>query len=80
MTPATLDMPETLAKPLEAVNQTAKRAIKSVRHGLEQLEDLKDEAAHQVKRQPLMAIGIAAGTGLLVGVAIGWIGGRFARR
>ena len=31
----------------------AKRAIKSVKRGVEELEDLKDEAAHRVKRQPL---------------------------
>ena len=80
MTPATFEMPETLAKPIEAVNHAAQRAMKSVKSGLEQLEDFKDETAHRVKRQPLAAIGIAAGVGLIVGVAVGWMGARCERR
>jgi len=57
----------------------AKRAMKSVKRGVEQLEDLKDEAAHRVKRQPLKAVGIAAGVGLVFGMGLGWIGGRFGK-
>jgi hypothetical protein len=33
-----------------------------------------------VKRQPLNAIAIAVGVGLIVGLSAGWIGGRFSRR
>jgi ElaB/YqjD/DUF883 family membrane-anchored ribosome-binding protein len=55
----------------------AKRVI---RRGVETLEDLKDETAHAVKRQPFRAIAIAAGVGLLVGVVVGWIGDRFGQR
>jgi ElaB/YqjD/DUF883 family membrane-anchored ribosome-binding protein len=58
----------------------AKRAMKSVRRRVEELGDLKDEAAVRVKRQPLVSVGIAAGVGLMVGVALGWMGGRFAQR
>ena len=58
----------------------AARAIKSVRRGVEELGDLKDEAAHRVKRQPLKAVGIALGVGLVLGMAVGWIGGRFGPR
>jgi ElaB/YqjD/DUF883 family membrane-anchored ribosome-binding protein len=54
----------------------AKRAMKSVRHGVEELGDLRDEAAHRVKRQPLWAVGIALGIGLVSGFALGWIGRR----
>lgn len=57
----------------------AKRAIKSVQRRVEELGDLKDEAAHRVKRQPFKAVGIAVGVGLVVGVAVGWIGGRFGK-
>ena len=55
----------------------AKRAIKSVKRGVQELGDLKDEAAYRVKRQPLKAIGIAVGVGFLAGMTLGWIGGRF---
>ena len=51
-----------------------KRAITSVKRGVEELADLKDEAVHRVKGQPLRALGIALGVGLVVGFAVGWIG------
>jgi len=58
----------------------ARRAMTSVQRRVETLEDLKDEAAHRVKRQPFKAIGIAAGVGLVCGLAVGWIGARFSQR
>ena len=54
----------------------AKRALKSAQRGIERLEDIKDEGVHYVKRQPLKAIAMAAGIGLVVGMAAGWIRGR----
>jgi ElaB/YqjD/DUF883 family membrane-anchored ribosome-binding protein len=54
----------------------ARRAVKSVRHRVEDLEDLKHEAIHRVKRRPLRAIGIAVGVGLVLGVVAGWLGAR----
>ena len=57
----------------------AKRAIKSVQRRVEELGDLKDEAAYRVKRQPFKALGIAVGVGLVLGVAVGWIGARFGK-
>ena len=59
----------------------AKRALKkSVHRGIERLEDIKDEGVHYVKRQPLKAIAIAAGVGLVVGMAAAWITGRFRQQ
>jgi ElaB/YqjD/DUF883 family membrane-anchored ribosome-binding protein len=56
----------------------AKRAVeKSVQRGIEKLEDIKDESVHYVKRQPLKAMAMAAGVGLMVGMAAAWITGRF---
>ena len=55
----------------------AKRAISSsVKRGVEGFEDLKDEAVHRVKRQPLKAVSIALAAGLVLGLAAGWIGRR----
>jgi ElaB/YqjD/DUF883 family membrane-anchored ribosome-binding protein len=51
----------------------AKRTIKSAQH---RVEDLKDEATYRVKRQPFKALGIAVGVGLVLGMAVGWIGSR----
>jgi ElaB/YqjD/DUF883 family membrane-anchored ribosome-binding protein len=59
----------------------AKRAVKkSVQRGIERLEDIKDEGVHYVKRQPLKAIAMAAGAGLMVGMAAAWITGRFRQQ
>jgi ElaB/YqjD/DUF883 family membrane-anchored ribosome-binding protein len=52
----------------------ARRAIRSVRRGVEELADLKDEAVHRVKRQPLKAVSVAVGLGLVLGLAIGRVG------
>ena len=58
----------------------AKRAMKSVQRGVETLEDFRDEAAYRVKREPFKAVGIAAGIGLVLGVAVGWFGARVGQR
>jgi ElaB/YqjD/DUF883 family membrane-anchored ribosome-binding protein len=56
----------------------AKRAAKSVRHGLERLEDAREEAIHLLKRRPLKTLAVTAGVGLTVGLAAGWLAGRFS--
>ena len=59
----------------------AKRAAKQfVQRGIERLEDTKDEGVHYVKRQPLKAIAMAAGVGLMIGMAAGWITSRFSQQ
>ena len=56
----------------------AKRAAKSVRHGLERLEDARDEGIHLLKRRPLKTLAVTAGVGLTVGLVAGWVAGRFS--
>ncbi len=51
----------------------AKRAVKSVRRGIERLQDIKDGATYYVKRRPLKIIAVAAGLGLVAGFAAGLI-------
>ena len=58
----------------------AKRAMTSVRRAVEELGDLRDEAAHRVKSQPLKVVGIALGIGLVLGLVVGWIGRGSGRR
>jgi len=48
----------------------ARRTARSVRRGLEKAED---DAAYYVRRQPLKTVGVAAGVGLVVGIAAGWL-------
>ncbi len=54
----------------------ARRAVKTVRRGIERLRDIRDEAAYYVKRRPLRTIAMAAGLGLLVGATAGLTVGR----
>ncbi len=49
----------------------ARRVAKSVRRGIERLQDVKDEATYYIRRRPLKTIAMAAGLGLVVGVAAG---------
>jgi ElaB/YqjD/DUF883 family membrane-anchored ribosome-binding protein len=56
------------------------RAKRAARRSARQLTDLRDEAAYRVKRQPLAAIGVAAGVGLFVGVVTGLVAGRLTTR
>ena len=80
MTPAASEAPQLLkslaADAIEDGVHAAKRTIMSVQRRVENLADLKDEAAHRVKRQPFKAVGMAVGVGLVLGMAVGWIGGR----
>ncbi len=58
----------------------ARRTVKSVRRGIERLEDIRDDATRYVKRRPLTTTAMAAGVGLVVGLMAGWIArGRGAR-
>lgn len=66
---------------IEDGTHEARRAVKkSVQRGIDRLEDIKDESVHYVKRQPLKAIAMAAGVGLMVGVAAAWIIGHFRQQ
>ncbi len=59
----------------------AKRAVKSVRRGIERMQDIKDEATYYVKGRPLGTVAMAAGVGLVIGMAAGLIAtGRRGRR
>ena len=71
---------KSVAEAIEDGVHAAKREIKSVQRRVEELGDLKDEAIHRVKRQPLQAVGAAFGVGLAMGLAVGWIARRPGRR
>jgi hypothetical protein len=56
----------------------ARRAIKSARRRVDDLGDLRDDAIHGMKRQPVKAAGIVLGAGLVSGIVLGWMAGRWA--
>lgn len=63
-------------KASEALEDGVHRARRTVKRGLHDLEDLRDEAVVQVKRKPLAAIGVTFMAGLVVGVCVGLLGRR----
>jgi ElaB/YqjD/DUF883 family membrane-anchored ribosome-binding protein len=60
--------------------RVAKRAVKSMQRGIDTLEDVKDDGIRYVRRQPIKSVALAAGAGLLIGVAVVWIGSRLRER
>ena len=63
----------------DAVEDGVYAAKRAVRRGVAQLEDLQAEGSHRVKRHPFKALGLAAGIGLALGIAIGWVASREPR-
>lgn len=51
----------------------AKRMAKKGRHAA---EDLVDDTAYRIKKQPLRSVGITFGLGLGLGIVAGWLLGR----
>ncbi len=57
----------------------ARRAAKQARRGI---DDARDDMVHRIKQEPMKAMGVAFGTGLLLGVATGalaWMAARHTR-
>lgn len=55
------------ADAIEEAVHASKQTIKTARRRVQDLADRRHELAHQVRREPLKAIGIAFGAGLLLG-------------
>lgn len=54
----------------EAVDQV-ERVIKTARKRAEDLDDLRYEFVHRVRRSPIAAVSLAFGAGVLIGVVAG---------
>jgi ElaB/YqjD/DUF883 family membrane-anchored ribosome-binding protein len=57
-----------------AVEDGVSAAKRAITHGAHNLEDLRESAAHRIKKTPLIAVGLALGAGILFGMALGRIG------
>ncbi len=68
-----------VARQAAHISQQAQRAFTSVQRRVEEFGDLKAQTADRLKRQPFAAVGLAAGVGLMLGLAIGWLGTRCGR-
>jgi ElaB/YqjD/DUF883 family membrane-anchored ribosome-binding protein len=64
---------DTFEESLDTARDAAKRAIKS---GRVAAEDLLDDAAYRVKKNPLQSVGATFGVGLAFGLVIGWLAAR----
>lgn len=67
------------ADALEDGLHTARRAMKSIRRSVEQVDDLRDAAVSRVRRQPLQAVSMAFCAGIVLGTVARWIGKRPTR-
>jgi ElaB/YqjD/DUF883 family membrane-anchored ribosome-binding protein len=52
----------------------SKQAIKTVKRRAQDVADLHDEIVHLVRREPVKAVAVAFGAGILVGVVTGIAG------
>lgn len=64
---------------LEALEDNVRNARQAVVAGRRAVEDCTDEAMHQVRRHPFMAVGLAVGAGSLFGCLVGFTLGRLGR-
>lgn len=69
-------MSDAVSVALEDGVDAAKRAAK---RGLHKVEDLTDEAAYRIKRNPLRAVALGIGIGLGIGTLLSWLASRYSR-
>jgi ElaB/YqjD/DUF883 family membrane-anchored ribosome-binding protein len=60
----------------EAVETGVHAAKRAFNRSVESAGDLRDRAVYRVKRNPIKAVGLAFGAGLLLGAVVGAFGGR----
>jgi len=63
-----------------AVEDAMTEARRMAKRGRYAAEDLVDETAHRIKRDPLRSVAITLAVGLGVGALAGWLAGRSGRR
>jgi ElaB/YqjD/DUF883 family membrane-anchored ribosome-binding protein len=57
----------------DAVEDGVHAAKRTYKIAVRRFEDVSDQAATRIRRQPFKALGVALGAGLLVGAAGGWL-------
>ena len=64
----------------DAVEDGVRAARRAITRRAHEVEDLRDAAAHQVKKAPLVSIALAAGAWLLMGTVVGLLAHRATRQ
>ena len=57
----------------EVIENSVHAAKKMLKHQMHELEDFRDATALKVRKAPLTSVGLAAGAGILLGAAIGFV-------
>lgn len=65
---------------IDEATHASKQAFKTVRRQAQSLVDRRYDIEHKVRREPLRAIGITFGAGMILGVITGLVCGRRTRR
>jgi ElaB/YqjD/DUF883 family membrane-anchored ribosome-binding protein len=52
--------------------EAARRAVRRVRRGIRAVEDLEEDALHEVRRHPGTTVALSFGVGMGVGLLLGW--------
>lgn len=60
----------------DRIEDGVRSARQAVKHGRYAVEDIVEDAQHTVKQKPFSAVGIAFGTGILLGSVAAWFGFR----
>ena len=58
----------------EAVDDGVQSALRAIKQGRVAAEDAIDDARHAVKRNPLQAVGVVFGAGVMIGGFLTWMG------
>lgn len=53
-------------------------AKRMAKRGLYAAEDLVDDTAHRIKKDPWLSVGVTFGVGMGLGVMLGWLVGKLA--
>ena len=64
------------ARATEALDDSLRAVKRTAKQRLNELEDLKDDAAIRVRKAPLAAVAVTFAAGLLFGMALGWFSHR----
>jgi ElaB/YqjD/DUF883 family membrane-anchored ribosome-binding protein len=63
----------------ERIERNVRDARRWIEHGRHSAEDVTGAAVREIRSHPLRSIAIAAGTGVVIGAAVGALANRIAR-
>ena len=67
---------EFISSVCNSAEESVAAAKRTLRKGVHATEELLDDTAHIIKKNPFTSVGITLGLGLGAGILIGWLAGR----